>query len=93
MRSGIRQGSRSCLRSPVASIAWRISPTPSVHPNPPPPKRLRLGSYLALELNTATAVPEWGGRQVTMMAEDPVYLTADGWKFFRPRQEALYLVK
>jgi Xaa-Pro dipeptidase len=63
------------------------------NPNPPPPKRLRLGSYLAMELNTATAVPEWGGRFVTMMGEDPVYLTADGWKFFRPRQEALYLVK
>ena len=63
------------------------------NPNPPPPKLLRLGSYLAMELNTATAVAEWGGKKVTMMGEDPVYLTADGWKFFRPRQEALYLVK
>ena len=58
-----------------------------------PLKRLRLGSYLALELNTQTEVPEWGGQKVTMMAEDPVYLAEDGWKFFRPRQEALYLVK
>jgi len=63
------------------------------NPNPPPPKRLRLGSYLAMELNTSTPVPEWGGKIVTMMAEDPVYLTPDGWKFFRPRQEALYLIK
>jgi Xaa-Pro dipeptidase len=62
-------------------------------PNPVPAKRLRLGSYIAMELNTATAVPEWGGKVVTMMAEDPVYLTGDGWKFFRPRQEALYLVR
>lgn len=62
-------------------------------PNAPPPARLRLGSYLAMELNTSTPVPEWGGQAVTMMAEDPVYLTSDGWKFFRPRQEWLYLVK
>jgi len=26
------------------------------------------------------------------MAEDPVYLTDEGWKFFRPRQEAFYLI-
>jgi hypothetical protein len=58
-----------------------------------PLKKLRLGSYLALELNTATEVPEWDGQKVTMMAEDPVYLTGNGWAFFRPRQEALYLIK
>ena len=58
-----------------------------------PPKKLRLGSYLALELNTQTEVPEWGGQKVTMMGEDPVYLAEDGWKFFRPRQEKLYLIK
>ena len=58
-----------------------------------PLKKLRLGSYLALELNTATEVPEWGGQKVTMMAEDPVYLTENGWVFFVPRQEALYLIK
>jgi Xaa-Pro dipeptidase len=58
-----------------------------------PGKRLRGGSYLALELNSQTEVPEWGGQKVTMMAEDPVYLTDEGWKFFRPRQEKLYLVR
>ncbi|MCX6573448.1 MAG: M24 family metallopeptidase, partial [Candidatus Aminicenantes bacterium] len=58
-----------------------------------PLKKLRLGSYLALELNTATEVPEWGGQKVTMMAEDPVYLTESGWVFFVPRQESLYLIK
>jgi len=77
-----------------ASINARpANPEAKPNPNPPPPKRLRLGSYLAMELNTATAVPEWGGKKVTMMGEDPVYLTADGWRFFRPRQEALCLVK
>lgn len=58
-----------------------------------PPKKLRLGSYLALELNTQTEVPEWGGQKVTMMGEDPVYLAEEGWKLFRPRQESLYLIK
>jgi hypothetical protein len=28
-----------------------------------------------------------------MMAEDPVRLTQDGWVFFVPRQESLYLIK
>jgi Xaa-Pro dipeptidase len=58
-----------------------------------PGKRLRRGSYLALELNSQTEVPEWNGQKVTMMAEDPVYLSDEGWKFFRPRQETLYLVR
>ena len=58
-----------------------------------PLKTLRRGSYLALELNTSTEVPEWDGQKVTMMAEDPVHLTENGWAFFLPRQEALYLIK
>ncbi len=71
-----------------ASIDFR-----SAKRNPDEPgKRLRLGSYLALELNSQTEIPEWDGQKVTMMAEDPVYLTEEGWKFFRPRQEKLYLV-
>jgi FKBP-type peptidyl-prolyl cis-trans isomerase len=57
-----------------------------------PPKLLRKGSYLAMELNTQTPVPEWDDQPVTVMAEDPVYLTDEGWKFFRPRQEAFYLI-
>jgi hypothetical protein len=58
-----------------------------------PLRKLRPGSYLALELNTSTEVPEWGGQKVTMMAEDPVHLTEKGWAFFVPRQESLYLIK
>ncbi len=54
--------------------------------------RLRLGSYISIELNTATAVPEWGGKKVFVMMEDDAHLTADGFRFFRPRQERFYLI-
>jgi Xaa-Pro aminopeptidase len=50
------------------------------------------GSYISIELNARTAVPEWDGQEVYVMEEDPAYLTAEGWRFFRPRQEALYLI-
>lgn len=52
----------------------------------------REGSYTSIELNTTTAVPEWGGQKVTMMMEDDAYLTRDGMKWFRPRQTAFYLI-
>lgn len=51
------------------------------------------GSYISIELNTKTAVPEWDGQEVFVMQEDPAFLTDDGWRFFRPRQEAFYLVR
>ncbi|MCC6241410.1 MAG: M24 family metallopeptidase [Gemmatimonadaceae bacterium] len=54
--------------------------------------RLRLGSYISIELNTATPVPEWGGKKVFIMMEDDAYLTPEGFRFFRPRQEKLYLI-
>ncbi len=56
-------------------------------------KRLRLGSYISIELNTATPVSEWGGQKVFVMMEDDAHLTAQGWEFFRPRQEQWYLVR
>jgi Xaa-Pro aminopeptidase len=56
-------------------------------------KRLREGSYLSVELNTRTAVPEWGGQQVFVMMEDDAYLTPAGWRFFRPRQTSWYLIR
>jgi Xaa-Pro dipeptidase len=56
-------------------------------------KRLRLGSYISIELNTATPVAEWGGQKVFVMAEDDAHLTERGWEFFRPRQEQWYLIK
>ena len=55
--------------------------------------RLRLGSYMSIELNTATAVPEWNGKKVFVMFEDDAYLTDDGYRFFRPRQEQFYIIR
>ncbi|MCA9764514.1 MAG: aminopeptidase P family protein, partial [Gemmatimonadetes bacterium] len=55
-------------------------------------KRLRDGSYISIELNTKTAVPEWDGEPVFVMMEDDAWLDAEGWHFFRPRQEAWYLI-
>jgi Xaa-Pro aminopeptidase len=56
-------------------------------------KPLLKGSYLSVELNTQTPVPEWDGQKVYIMMEDDAYLTDEGYKFFVPRQEAFYLVK
>jgi Xaa-Pro dipeptidase len=56
-------------------------------------KRLRRGSYISIELNTATAVPEWNGQKVFVMMEDDAHLTEAGWEFFRPRQEQWYLIR
>jgi Xaa-Pro aminopeptidase len=56
-------------------------------------KPLRLGSYISIELNTATPVPEWNGHQVYVMMEDDAHLTLDGWKFFQPRQTEWYLIR
>lgn len=55
-------------------------------------KRLVKGMYMSIELNTQTAVPEWDGQKVFVMMEDDAYLTDDGFKFFRPRQESWYLI-
>ena len=41
-------------------------------------KRLRKGSYISIELNTETAVPEWDGQKVFIMMEDDAYLTDEG---------------
>ncbi|MBA3353400.1 MAG: M24 family metallopeptidase [Blastocatellia bacterium] len=51
------------------------------------------GSYMSIELNTSTDVPEWGGQRVTVMAEDDAHMTDAGYKFFRPRQTEFYLIK
>jgi len=53
---------------------------------------LRPHSWISIELNTALAVPEWGGQKVFFMQEDPAHLTDEGYRFFRPRQESFYLV-
>lgn len=51
------------------------------------------GSYMSIELNTSTAIPSWGGQKVTMMSEDDAVMMADGYRFIRPRQVVLYLIK
>jgi len=51
------------------------------------------GAYISIELNTKTAIPEWDGQEIYVMAEDPAHLTPEGWRFFRPRQEAWYLIR
>jgi len=56
-------------------------------------KRLRKGSYISIELNTQTIVPEWDSQKICVMEEDPAYLTDEGWKFFVPRQEAFYVIR
>lgn len=51
------------------------------------------GSYMSIELNTSTVVPEWGGQKVTIMAEDDAVMTPAGYEFIRPRQTAIYIIK
>lgn len=72
-----------------ASIDFRAASRPSMDPG----KTLRAGSYISIELNTRTAIPEWDGQEVFVMMEDDAWLDHDGWHFFLPRQEAWYLVR
>ncbi|HMO82520.1 MAG TPA: M24 family metallopeptidase [Pyrinomonadaceae bacterium] len=55
--------------------------------------RILPGSYMSIELNTSTTVPEWGGQKVTMMAEDDAVMTDRGYEFIRPRQTEIYIIK
>lgn len=55
-------------------------------------RQLVEGAYISIELNTSTPVEEWDGQDVYIMQEDPAYLTPEGWRFFRPRQDALYVI-
>lgn len=51
------------------------------------------GSYMSIELNTSTLVPEWNNQKVTIMAEDDAVMTDLGYQFIRPRQTEFYLIK
>jgi len=78
-----------------ASIDFRAAQT--VNPshealNSSAVQTLRNGSYLSVELNTQTAIPEWGGQKIYVMEEDDAYLTNEGYKFFQPRQTSFYLI-
>jgi Xaa-Pro dipeptidase len=72
------------------SIDYRASQRKDISASDKP---FRDGCYTSIELNTLTAVPEWDNQKVFIMMEDDAYLTAQGYKFFRPRQEAFYLIK
>jgi Xaa-Pro aminopeptidase len=56
-------------------------------------RTLRPHSWMSIELNTRTPVPEWDGQEVFIMMEDVAYLTDEGYRFFRPRQESFYLIQ
>jgi Xaa-Pro aminopeptidase len=56
-------------------------------------ERFRLGSYMSIELNTSTAIPEWDNQVVTIMAEDDAHMTENGYQWFRPRQTEWYLIR
>ena len=73
-----------------AAIDFRAASRPEIMSQE---KKLRKGSYISIELNTKTAVPEWDGQKVYVMQEDPAYLTDEGWKFFVPRQEKFYTIQ
>jgi Xaa-Pro aminopeptidase len=72
-----------------ASVDFRRPAAGSTSLEPP----FREGSYTSIELNTSTAVPEWGGQKVTIMMEDDAYLTPQGMQWFRPRQTQFYLIR
>lgn len=57
------------------------------------PDRIRLGSYMSIELNTSTVLPEWNNQKLTIMAEDDAFMTENGYEFFRPRQTEFYLIR
>jgi Xaa-Pro aminopeptidase len=56
-------------------------------------ERFRLGSYMSIELNTSTKIPEWNNQVVTIMAEDDAFMTERGFEFFRPRQTEFFLIR
>jgi Xaa-Pro dipeptidase len=71
-----------------ASIDYRAGERASMHAE----RALVNGTYLSVELNARTAVPEWDGQRVFVMMEDDAYLTPEGYKYFRPRQTSWYLI-
>lgn len=71
-----------------ASVDFR-RPSSSEAAEPP----FRTGSYTSIELNTSTAVPEWGGQKVTVMMEDDAYLSPQGMRWFRPRQTEYLIIR
>jgi hypothetical protein len=69
--------------------AFKAGAKPSLRASLP----LRAGAYTSIELNTRTAVPEWGGQEVWVMLEDDAWLSPEGMRFFLPRQTAWIVVR
>ncbi|MDX2260122.1 MAG: M24 family metallopeptidase [Gemmatimonadales bacterium] len=70
-----------------ASIDFRSAARPGAEG-----KRLRKGSYISIELNAKTPIPEWNGESLFVMFEDDAWLDDDGWHFFQARQERWFLI-
>ena len=70
-----------------AALDYRVGAMPANEQ-----KRMRKGSYISIELNSGTPVPEWHNQKVYIMEEDDAYLTDDGFKTFLPRQTSFYLI-
>jgi len=54
---------------------------------------LRLGSYMAVEGTTTTAIPEWNGQKVKISYEDDGALTEHGYDYLAPIQTDWYLIR
>lgn len=72
-----------------ASIDFRAAQRKDMSADRP----LRRNSWIAIELNTRSSIPEWDDQEVLIMHEDPAWLSDEGWKFFVPRQESVYLIR
>jgi Xaa-Pro aminopeptidase len=91
-----KQGIDAMIYShPVGAQGHGLGPSIDFRPATAPPytERFRLWSYMAIELNTSTNVPEWNNQRVTVMAEDDAVMTNKGFQFIRPRQTEFYLIK
>jgi Xaa-Pro aminopeptidase len=54
---------------------------------------LRPDTAYAIEFSSTTAVPEWGGQDVTVAYEETALFTAEGCRFAAGRQEKLLLIR
>jgi Xaa-Pro aminopeptidase len=91
-----KQGIDAMIYShPVGAQGHGLGPSIDFRPASAPPytERFRLWSYMAIELNTSTNVPEWNNQRVTVMAEDDAVMTEKGFQFIRPRQTEFYLIR
>ena len=53
---------------------------------------LRAGACYSIESSATTALPEWGGRPITLATEEDTFLSDAGLRYVVPRQEKLYVI-